>query len=47
MGLVRRLLGRLAEQHDVAHHVGRAVGADVGELLGPHVGDALATAPTP
>ena len=34
-----RLLGRLAEQHPVAHDVGRAVGADVGELLGAHVGD--------
>ena len=33
------LLGGLAEQHPVAHHVGRAVGADVGELLRPHVGD--------
>ena len=37
---LRRLLGRLAEQHDVADDVGRRVGADVGELLGAHVRDA-------
>ncbi len=32
-----RLLGRHAEAHDVAHDVGRVVGADVAELLRPHV----------
>ena len=47
MMLVARLLRRLAEQHHVADHVGRAVGADVGELLGADVRDAPATAPTP
>ena len=34
-----RLLGGLAEEHPVADDVGSAVGADVGELLGPHAGD--------
>ena len=34
-----RLLGRHAEPHDVAHHVGGVVGADVAELLRPHVRD--------
>ena len=34
-----RLLGCLAEEHPVADDVGGAVGADVGELLGPHAGD--------
>ena len=29
----------LAEQHPVAHDVGRTVGADVGEFLRPHMGD--------
>ena len=33
------LPGGLAEQHPVAHDVGGAVGADVGVLLRPHVGD--------
>ncbi len=31
--------GFLAEEHPVAHDVGRAVGADVGELLGAHMCD--------
>ena len=35
--LARRFLGCLPEQHHVAHDLGRAVGADVAELLGAHV----------
>ena len=35
----RRLLRRLAEQHDVADHRRCAVGPDVRELLGAHVGN--------
>ena len=39
---LRRGLGVLAEQHDLAHdHLGRVV-ADVGELLGAHVADVAA-----
>ncbi|MEZ5139358.1 MAG: hypothetical protein R2711_11500 [Acidimicrobiales bacterium] len=40
----RRLLRRLAEQHDLAHHELRRVGAQVGELLGPDVADVAAEA---
>ena len=37
---LRGHLGRLPEEHDVAHDVLGAVGADVGELLGAHVAHA-------
>ena len=36
---LRRDVGRLAEEHDVANHARRRVVADVGELLHAHVGD--------
>ena len=46
IGLFAATSGVLAEQHHLAHdHVGRVV-ADVGELLGAHVADVAAQAPT-